>query len=142
MLDKADDELRDFAAAFAERDRFAKTLGIVFDDVGPGRANARMRVRPDMANALGTCHGGVIFTLADTVFAVACNGRGRPAVAQFCSIAYMRPVAVGDELTAVGAETIAAGQRAIYDVTVACRGEVVAAFRGHARAVEERSVPT
>lgn len=122
--------------AFLERDRCAKMLAIRFDEIVPGRATAMMTVRADMVNGHGICHGGLIFTLADTVFAVACNGHGRRAVAQFCSIAFLRPAVVGDELKAVGVETILAGQRGIYDITVSCGEEVIAAFRGHARVVD------
>ena len=121
---------------FLQRDQCAKMLAIRFDDIAPGRASATMTVRADMVNGHGLCHGGLIFTLADTVFAVACNGRGRRAVAQFCSIAFLRPVEVGDQLRAVGRETILAGQRGIYDITVTCGEEVIAAFRGHARSVD------
>lgn len=140
MLDISKDPDRTFVNAFVERDRCAKTLGIEFGEIGPAHASARMVVREDMINALGTCHGGIIFTLADIVFAAASNARGRPAVAQFCSIAFLRPAAIGDELTAVGAATMVAGQRGIYDITVSCGDEVVAAFRGHARAVDERAL--
>lgn len=137
MRDDPDDGDRGYIEAFIARDLCAKSLGIQFDEVGPGRASARMVVRPDMANAHGGCHGGVIFTLADVVFAVACNARSRPAVAQFCSIAFMRSAAIGDELRAVGHETVRSGQRGVYDITVSRGDVVVAAFRGHARAVDE-----
>lgn len=131
---------RTFVNAFVERDLCAKALGIDIGEIGPGRASATMVVRADMVNGHGTCHGGIIFTLADTVFAVASNARGRLAVAQFCSIAYLRPAAIGDQLRAVGTEAILSGQRGIYDITVSCGDEVVAAFRGHARAVDERAL--
>ena len=123
------------ARAFIEGDAYAKSLGIKFGDIAPGRARATMTVRPDMINALGNCHGGAIFSLADTVFAVISKSRGQVAVAQFCSVGFLRPAAVGDELDAEGIESVACGQRGIYDVTVSCRGEVIAAFRGHARIV-------
>jgi phenylacetic acid degradation protein PaaD len=140
MPDKLADADRDFMTRFVERDSYAKALGISFTEIDKGRASATMLVRPDMVNAHGTCHGGIIFSLADAVFAVACNARGRPAVAQFCSIAYLRPASLGDKLSAVGKETILAGQRGIYDITVACGDAVVAAFRGHARAVDEKKL--
>lgn len=135
MQPETEDRTIAAARAFIDRDRYAKSLGIAFDAIAPGRARAVMTVRDDMVNALGSCHGGAIFALADSVFAVVCNSRGQVAVAQFCSIGYLRPAAVGDELQADGTETIAAGQRGIYDITVTCRGEVIAAFRGHARMV-------
>ncbi len=136
MLDSTEDAERAYIEAFIAKDLCAHSLGIGFEQAAPGRACAKMVVRPDMVNAHGTCHGGMIFALADAVFAVACNSRGRGAVAQFCSIAYMRAAQVGDELVAVGAETVHAGQRGIYDITIRCGDAVVAAFRGHARAVD------
>ncbi len=134
MLDNPDD--RAHLEAFVERDLCAKSLGIRFEEMAPGRASATMVVRPEMANAHGTCHGGMIYALADAVFGVACNAPGRPAVAQFCSIAYLRPAAVGDELRAVGIETTRSGPHGIYDITVSCGDTVVAAFRGHSRALK------
>jgi phenylacetic acid degradation protein PaaD len=136
MLDSTNDADRVQTHSFIEKDLCAKSLGIRFEPTAPGRTCARMVVRPDMVNAHGTCHGGMIFALADAVFAVACNSRGRRAVAQFCSIAYMRAARVGDELTAVGVETVQAGQRGVCDITISCGDAVVAAFRGHSRSVE------
>jgi phenylacetic acid degradation protein PaaD len=138
MPDRPADPPRGSAPEFLHNDYCAEALGIRFAESAPGRATATMTVRPDMLNGHGSCHGGIIFTLADSVFALASNSRGRRAVAQFCSIAYLRPAAMGEELKAVGLESILSGQRGIYDITV-CRGdEVIAAFRGHARAVDER----
>ena len=138
MPDAPEDPARAFANAFLKNDHYAKILDIEVAEIGPGRATATMTVRQDMLNGHGTCHGGAIFGLADTIFAIASNSRGHRAVAQFCSIAYLRPANLGEELKAVGAESILAGQRGIYDITVSCGDEVIAAFRGHARAVGEQ----
>ena len=123
--------------AFLQRDQYAKLLGIHFVEVGPGRAQATMIVRPDMVNGHGLCHGGAIFTLADAVFGAASNSQGRMALAQFCTIAFLRPASEGDELTAVGSETAASGQRGVFDVNVSCGDELIAAFRGHVRVIED-----
>jgi phenylacetic acid degradation protein PaaD len=139
MPEQSDDHAFAAARAFIGRDAYAKSLGIIFGEIALGRARATMVVRPDMVNAHGSCHGGAIFSLADSVFAVVCNSRGQVAVAQFCSVGFLRPAAVGDELEAEGVESVASGQRGIYDITVSCRGEVVAAFRGHARIVGGKS---
>ena len=128
----------DATKKFIEDDRCANALGIRFAELAPGRAAAGLIVREDMLNGHGTCHGGIMFTLADAVFAVLSNSRGARAVAQFCSIAYMRPAKLGDQLMAVGTESIVSGRRGIYDITVSCGDEVVAAFRGHARAIDDR----
>jgi len=132
-----DDKTASVVRAFLERDAYAELLGIKFVEVTAGRARATMVVRPDMANGLGLCHGGAIFSLADTAFGAASNSRGKPSIAQFCSIAYLRPAKVGDELTAVGEETAASGQRGIYDINVRCGDQLIAAFRGHVRVIDE-----
>jgi acyl-CoA thioesterase len=123
--------------AFMQRDQYAKLLGIRFEDIGAGRARATMIVRPDMVNGHGLCHGGAIFSLADAVFGAASNSQGRMALAQFCTIAFLRPAREGDELTAVGQETAASGQRGVFDVNVTCGDELIAAFRGHVRVIEK-----
>ena len=81
------------------RDIAARTLGIVIVEVRPGFARATMRVRADFLNGHEICHGGFVFTLADTAFAYACNSYGRPTVAAAASIDFLRPVRAADELT-------------------------------------------
>ena len=139
MLNTLEEPARTLANSFLQNDHCAQSLGISFAEIGPGRASATMVVRKDMLNGHGTCHGGMIFALADAIFAIASNSRGQRAVAQFCSIAYLRPANLGETLKAVGAETMLAGQRGIYDITVSCGDEVVAAFRGHVRVLGERN---
>jgi acyl-CoA thioesterase len=81
------------------------------------------------------CHGGVLFTLADTALGIACNSYGPQAVAAAADIVFVRPALVGDELRATARERIKFGRSAIYDVTVQRGDEVVAEFRGQARVV-------
>lgn len=115
-------------------DRAARDLGIALEAIGPGRARMTMRVEERMTNGHGTCHGGVIFTLADACFAYACNSHNVTAVAASCDITYPAPAHPGDVLTAVGQETHLRGRNGVYDVTVSNQnGEVVALFRGHCR---------
>src|SRR3546814_3161353 len=83
----------------AERDMAARKLGITLLSMAPGGCRLRMTVQPDMVNSHGTCHGGVIFTLADSAFGYACNSFNRNTVAQQCDISFLRPVAVGTTLT-------------------------------------------
>lgn len=142
MLDTLEDPARAIVNSFLEKDYCSQSLEITFAEIGPGRATATMVIRKDMLNGHGTCHGGIIYALADTIFAIASNSRGQRAVAQFCSIAYLRAAKLGEELKATGAETILAGQRGIYDITVSCGDEIIAAFRGHARAVGDRIAGT
>src|SRR6187551_1610106 len=84
----------------------------------PGRAVMRMTVREAMLNGHEICHGGLIFTLADSTFAFACNSRNHVAVAAGCSIEFLRPGQLGDVLTCVGVEQALQGRHGIYDMTV------------------------
>jgi acyl-CoA thioesterase len=119
------------AAAMYARDRASLALGMELLSVGPGSAKMKMRVREDMANVHNTCHGGLIFTLADSTFAYACNSHNRNAVAVTCMIEYMRPAYVGDVLTASGSEQGLEGRNGVYDIRVENqKGELVALFRG------------
>ncbi len=97
----------------------------------PGRAVMRMEVREAMLNGHRICHGGLIFTLADSTFAFACNSHNKVAVAAGCSIEFLKPGQLGDVLTCEGAEQTLQGRHGIYDMKVSNqRGEVVAMFRG------------
>ncbi|HXE49126.1 MAG TPA: hydroxyphenylacetyl-CoA thioesterase PaaI [Ramlibacter sp.] len=97
----------------------------------PGRAVTRMTVRETMLNGHAICHGGLIFTLADSTFAYACNSRNKATVAAGCSIEFLKPGRLGDVLTCVGEEQLLQGRNGIYDMKVTNQlGEVVAMFRG------------
>ncbi len=120
-------------------DRAAHALGITLEAVGPGHAIASLRVRDDMVNGHGTCHGGVIFALADTAFAYACNSANDRAVAQHCAITFLRPAKLGHKLVATAHERSHAGRSGIYDITVCTAdGTPVAEFRGNSRMVGEK----
>jgi acyl-CoA thioesterase len=115
------------------RDRAAQALGITVEAIGPGSAVCRMDVRDDMLNGHTTCHGGLIFTLADTAFAYACNAGNRATVALTCQISYIAPAHTGDVLTADAREQSRTGRTGVYDVDVRrADGTVVALFRGQA----------
>lgn len=112
-------------------DQASQGLGIELVDVAPGRARMRMRVRTDMLNGHKTCHGGFIFTLADSTFAFACNSRNNATVASGCSIDFLAPAFGGDVLTAQATEYSLAGRTGVYDVEVRNQdGKQVAIFRG------------
>ena len=119
-------------------DAASQGLGMALEDVAPGQARLSMAVGPHMLNGHGNCHGGFIFALADSAFAFACNSRGHSAVAQSCSITYLRPVREGDRLVASARELAVAGRSGLYDVQVATQSGVVAEFRGQSRAVGTR----
>jgi acyl-CoA thioesterase len=114
-----------------ERDHAARMLGIKLDAIAPGRARMSMKVTKRMLNGHAICHGGIIFTLADTAFAYACNARNRLSVALRCDISFNRAVKLGETLTATGEERALAGRTGIYDITVTDQaGKAVALFRG------------
>ena len=96
-----------------------------------------MRVRADMVNGHAICHGGYIFTLADSTFAFACNSYNQVTVAQENSITYLSPGKPGERLTAVGVESAKNGRSGVYDITVTGEdGRKVALFRGLSRTIK------
>ena len=114
-----------------ERDFASQTLGMRIEEIGPGYARLSMRVRRDMLNGHHTCQGGLMFALADSAFAFACNSRNEATVAAGCAIEFLRPVREGEQLMATAQERALAGRSGIYDVSVAdAAGAVVALFRG------------
>ena len=119
------------ARALYERDRASKALGMVVEDIGPGRARLSMIVRDDMTNGVGIGHGGLLFTLGDSAFAYACNTYDRRTVAQGCSIDFLAPVQAGDRITAEATEQSRSGRTGVYDVRLTnSQGRLVALFRG------------
>lgn len=128
------------AEACAEKmwaqDEASRGLGMRLDRVGPGEAVLVMRVTDRMVNGHKTCHGGFIFTLADSAFAFACNTYDQRSVAQHCAVTYIAPVGLDDVLVARAVEVSRTGRSGIYDVTVTTeQGMVVAEFRGHSRTI-------
>lgn len=113
------------------RDRAANALGIRIDEVRQGYARLSMPVRGDMVNGHHICHGGLIFSLADTAFAYACNSYNKNTVASACNIDFLAPGREGDTLSAEAIEMSAAGRTGVYDVTVRdSAGKAIALFRG------------
>jgi acyl-CoA thioesterase len=131
---------RSRAEAMYARDLTCQSLGILLDDVGPGRASLRMRVTRDMTNGHGMAHGGYLFLLADAAFAYACNTYGPAAVAHSAQVTFLRPAEVHDELRADAVERARYGRNGVYDVTITrTGGEVIAEFRGHSTALAGNS---
>lgn len=127
-----------FAVDTASKD----TLGMELLACEPGRAVLRMTVRELHLNGHKICHGGFIFTLADSTFAFACNSHNRVTVAAGCSIEFLRPGQLGDVLTCEGLEQTLSGRHGIYDMKVTNqRGEVVAMFRGKSASIQGTVVP-
>src|SRR5882757_911283 len=124
------------AEALFARDNSAKMLGILVVAVKPGYARVTMKVRSDMMNGHRTCHGGLIFTLADSAFAVACNSHNESTVAAAASIDFLAPAFEADELSAEGTELWRSGRTGLYEITVTNqRGERIALFRGRSHRI-------
>ncbi len=126
------------ANAMYEKDAASRRLGISVEVTCAGQAEARVEVTADMINGFDVCHGGYIFTLADTAFAFACNAYDELTYAGGATIDFLRPVRVGDMLVAVATERHRGGRSGVYEVTVSNQnGEEVAVFTGRSVATPE-----
>lgn len=125
------------ASSMWEADSASRWLGMSLDAVGPGTATVSMTVERHHTNGHDICHGGFIFTLADSAFAFACNSYNRRVVAQHNSISFLKPGRLGDRLTAVASEVTQSGRTGIYDATVTNQdGVLIAVFRGNSRTID------
>lgn len=125
------------AQAMWSRDHAAQALGMAIVEVTPGTARLTMSVRQDMVNGHAICHGGMLFTLADTAFAYACNSYNLNTVASACSIDFLAPAHLGDSLVAEAIERVTSGRSGVYDVTVStAAGKTVALFRGKSARIQ------
>jgi acyl-CoA thioesterase len=130
------------AHALFAKDGASRSLGIGIEEVRPGFARLRMTVRADMVNGHGMCHGGLIFALADSAFAVACNTYNAITVAAAASIDFLAPVHAGDELTAEARELWRSKRSGIYEISVSNqRGDTIALFRGRSHCTGGQLVP-
>jgi acyl-CoA thioesterase len=124
------------ATAMWAKDAACKALNFSLDAIGPGTATMSMVVQPHHVNGHGICHGGYIFTLADSAFAYACNSYNRSSVAQHNTISFIRPGQMGATLVAEAREVSLSGRSGLYDVTVHAAGKVIAEFRGASRIID------
>lgn len=130
------------ANAMWENDHASQALGMELISVDEGVAVFQMLVKKQHLNGHGSCHGGMIFALADTAFAFACNSRNQATVAQHNSITYLAPAAQGDVLMARAAEVNLTGRGGITDVSITNQARIkIAEFRGHSRAVRGSLFP-
>jgi len=128
--------------AMMDRDAASNHLGMRIIQAAAGRATVTMKVKPEMLNGHLTCHGGFIFSLADSAFAFACNSRNEATVAAGCSIDYLRPAIAGQTLIAVAQERALPGRTGVYDVTVSNEeGQLVALFRGRSHRIKGGVIP-
>ena len=142
MSPDKDEIARRSTEAMWATDKASRHMGMEIVEVGPGRAVLRMTVRPEFCNGHHICHGGVIFTLADSAFAFACNSHNKVTVANNCSIAFLAAAKEGDTLTARATEVHRGGRSGVTEVRVEDRtGKPIALFRGHSTQIKGELVP-
>jgi acyl-CoA thioesterase len=140
--DSPTDLARRSAEAMWAQDTATRSLGMQIEHVDAGAATLSMTIAPQMVNGHGSCHGGYIFTLADSAFAFACNSFNQKNVAQHCQISFVAPGKLGMRLIAEARLRQRGERSGIYDVTVRTdTGETIAEFRGHSRAIPGVHVP-
>ena len=129
------------AEAMTREDRCSAWLGMRLEEVRPGYARVSMTVIETMVNGHDLCHGGMIFTLADTTFAYACNSHNQRAVAAGCAIEFLAPAHLGDGPRAEGLEVAHVGRGGVYDMKVSNQnGQLIAVFRGKAATIKGKLV--
>jgi acyl-CoA thioesterase len=129
------------AAALYTRDRASQALGMRLAAVRPGWARVTMRVRADMVNGHGVCHGGIVFALGDSAFAFACNSHNESTVAAAAAIDFLAGAREGDELTAEASELWRTRRNGLYEISVCNqRGERIALFRGRSYRIDGQVV--
>ena len=127
--------------ALLDGDRASQMLGMTIESCAPGRATVSMRIRPDMVNGHRICHGGLIFALADSAFAFACNSYGDNTVAAGAAIEFLAPGREGDVLRAIAQERWRAAKAGIYEIEIRNqRDEVIALFRGRSHQIAGRLI--
>jgi acyl-CoA thioesterase len=136
-----DDLARRSADSMWADDAASRMLGMKIVAVGPGTATVSMAVREDMINGWGLCHGGLVASLADSAFAVACNSHGEVTVAAGFDVSFLEAARLGDELVAVASERALRGRSGVYDVSVRRAGDdsVIAEFRGRSRSTGRKN---
>jgi acyl-CoA thioesterase len=115
-----------------------RALDIKVEVTGAGRAEAELKIGSGMLNGHEVCHGGYLFTLADTAFAYACNSYNLVTFAAGASIEFLRPAKLGDQIFAVATERHRGGRTGIYDVVLRNQdGAEVAIFRGRSHSTRD-----
>jgi acyl-CoA thioesterase len=135
-MNEADALARRVADAMLAQEGTGPAWGITIDEAREGYARIRMTLRDDMLNGHRIAHGGMIFALADTAFAYACNSRNETSVAQNATISFLAPAAAGDVLVAEAREASRSGRSGVYQVSVkTSEGAVIAEFTGLSRTI-------
>jgi len=135
-MNEADQLARRVADTLLAREGTGPAWGLVIEDAREGYARVRMALRDDMLNGHRSAHGGMIFALADSAFAYACNSRNETTVAQAATIAFLAPARAGDVLVAEARELSRSGKSGVYQVSVkTADGQFVAEFTGLSRTI-------
>jgi acyl-CoA thioesterase len=135
-MNEADQLARRVADTLLAREGTGPAWGLVIEDAREGYARVRMVLRDDMLNGHRSAHGGMIFALADSAFAYACNSRNETTVAQAATIAFLAPARAGDVLVAEARELSRSGKSGVYQVSVkTAHGQFVAEFTGLSRTI-------
>lgn len=123
-----------------DNDCASRAMGMQLIEVLPGSATLIMKVADTMINGLNVCHGGHLFTLADSCFAFSCNTYNIQVLAMGCSIDYLAPAKTGQTVKAIGTERRRNKTTGIYDVTLTVEEETIALFRGKSYALKDRAI--
>ncbi|HNA91673.1 MAG TPA: hydroxyphenylacetyl-CoA thioesterase PaaI [Chitinophagaceae bacterium] len=114
-----------------QHDGFSKWLGIEIIEIKEGYSKIKMKIRAEMVNGFGIIHGGIAFSLADSAFAFACNNRNVLSVALDTSINFIKPIHIGDELTAEAKELHNGKSTGLYHISISNQNNhEVAVFKG------------
>lgn len=114
-----------------QQDAFSQWLGIEIIEIKQGSSKIKMKVREEMVNGFHVSHGGIIFSLADSALAFACNNRNNLSLALDCTISFLKQVFAGDELTAEANEIHNGKSTGVYLISVMNQSGVqVALFKG------------
>jgi acyl-CoA thioesterase len=132
------DDEKGFAERLFGADRASAAMGMRMLQGSDGHARVAMTITDQMTNGHSITHGGYVFAMADTAFALACNASGRRTVSSGASIIFLAPTSSGDELVAEAVERARHGRTGVYDVTVKRGDHIVAEFRGNSREVSDR----
>ncbi len=142
MTNKDNELAKAIGSKMLESDNASKHLGIAIEEVRLGYARLSMAVTQSHVNGHKVAHGGLIFTLADSAFALACNSYNQNALAQHCTITFTAPGQLGDQLMAEAIERHNAGRSGIYDVKVTNQNaDLIAEFRGNSRTIKGQHFP-
>ncbi len=131
-----DEQSSELAIACAKKmgsaDSFSHSLGIQLSHIDVGKSIMTLQVTANMVNGYNTCHGGVIFSFADTAFAYACNSQNQLAVAASCNIDFVRPAMIGDTLTATSTMQYQGHRTGVYQTIIINQDDkLIAIFKGN-----------